>query len=432
LRAGCGSERLPDSTRPFGKESHELLANEGDSDGDDEEVTCEPEGGNLVERVMKERDEENVRKLIDPRLPNEEEVRDHYRFHIPYRNWCPICVKAKGRDMDHTTSGRDRTVSEYCLDYCFPGDEFGFKLTILVGKERLTGNWMATAVPTKGASGKFGVDKVLEFLEELGDKDRRIIIKNDQEPSMKYLISDVVAQREEGRTILEESPVKSSGSNGIVERGIQSMENQVRAIFLGLQERMGGKLDARERIVTFIPEYAAYLMNRLEKGKDGKVGYERVKGKKPTVLGLEFGEKVLYKVKPKEKMEKINARWEHGIFVGIRKRSNEIWIAIKDSVIAVRSVKRLPVERRWNVENLEWVNRVPWNKYKDARDADGDMPEGVPAREIPESSGTGNPIVIETRRKVPREFYIKQEDAEKHGYTRGCAGCSSWFKGLGR
>ena len=235
------------------EDKHEIMANGCDSEGDDEDIICEPCGGDIVEKVSKERDEENVKKMIDPRLPSEDEVRDHYRFHIPYRNWCPICVKAKGRDADHTVSDRDRTVSEYCLDYCFPGDEFGYKLTVLVGKERLTKNWMATAVPTKGASGKFGVDKVLEFFEELGDRDRRIILKNDQEASMKYVITDIVASREDGRTILEESPVKSSGSNGIVERGAQSVECQIRAIYLGLQERLG-KIDARERIVTFIPD----------------------------------------------------------------------------------------------------------------------------------------------------------------------------------
>ena len=32
----------------------------------------------------------------------------------------------------------------------------------------------------------------------------------------------------------------------------------------------------------------------------------------------------------------------------------------------------------------------------------------------------------------PRQFRISMEDAKKHGYTRGCAGCTSWFKGLGR
>ena len=59
--------------------------------------------------------------------------------------------------------------------------------------------------------------------------------------------------------------------------------------------------------MNFILEYASYLMNRLEVGKDGKVAYDRAKGKKPTVLGVEFGEKLLYKVKPTAKLQKINS-----------------------------------------------------------------------------------------------------------------------------
>ena len=41
-------------------------------------------------------------------------------------------------------------------------------------------------------------------------------------------------------------------------------------------------------------------------------------------------------------------------------------------------------------------------------------------------------VFIETKSKVPREFYIKKEDLEEHGYTRGCGGCSSVFRGLAR
>ena len=127
---------------------------------------------------------------------------------------------------------------------------------------------------------------------------------------------------------MEESPVKSTGANGVVERGVQGVEGHIRAIFLALQRRMGRKIDAREKIVNFIPEYASYLMNRLEVGKDGKVAYDRAKGKKPTVLRVEVGEKLLYKVKLKAKLEKINSRWEFGIFVGVRRRSGEVWIAV--------------------------------------------------------------------------------------------------------
>ena len=38
-----------------------------------------------------------------------------------------------------------------------------------------------------------------------------------------------------------------------------------------------------------------------------------MKGKKPTVLGIEFGEKVLNRVKTGSKLEKINAVYQCGL-----------------------------------------------------------------------------------------------------------------------
>ena len=144
---------------------------------------------------------------------------------------------------------------------------------------------MATSVPTKRSTGQFAVDKCLEYIEENGDKEGSIIIKSDQENSIEYLMNEIVEGRVEGRTIIENSPKQSSGSNAIVERGVQEIEGKMRALLLSLEERIGRRVDAKERIVAFIPEYAAYLLNRLQRGEDGMVPYERVKGKNPTILG---------------------------------------------------------------------------------------------------------------------------------------------------
>ena len=46
--------------------------------------------------------------------------------------------------------------------------------------------------------------------------------------------------------------------------------------------------------MAFIPEYAAYLLSRTQRGEDGKVPYERARGKEPTIFGVEFGEKVVF------------------------------------------------------------------------------------------------------------------------------------------
>ena len=74
--------------------------------------------------------------------------------------------------------------------------------------------------------------------------------------------------------MVEESPVKNTqndgAGNGIVERAVLDVEEGIRGLLLHLEARLGIDIDSRERIIAFLPEYAAYLMNRLRKGDDGK------------------------------------------------------------------------------------------------------------------------------------------------------------------
>ena len=72
-----------------------------------------------------------MEKIGDPRMPSHAEGVEHELTHIPCRNWCPISVRCKGKDLDHRKAvGEERGISEYAFDYCFPGDELGFKLVI--------------------------------------------------------------------------------------------------------------------------------------------------------------------------------------------------------------------------------------------------------------------------------------------------------------
>ena len=143
----------------------------------------------------------------------------------------------------------------------------------------------------KGSTGRFTLEKMIKFVDEVGDQGQQIVVKTDQEPSIEAVVEDLVKEREDERTVVEESPKMSSGSDGVAERAAQEIEGRLRAILLEFELRVGEEVDSREPIMTFIPEYAAYLMNRLEVGKDGKTAYERVKGKVGTVVGSEFGEK---------------------------------------------------------------------------------------------------------------------------------------------
>jgi hypothetical protein len=93
-----------------------------DSDADDE-AEAGIQAGEATERIGLPKDDEVVRRILDPKLPSAEEVERHYvSGHLPYRNWCPVCVRARGKELDHSQDGgKDRRIPEYSVIIAFQG-----------------------------------------------------------------------------------------------------------------------------------------------------------------------------------------------------------------------------------------------------------------------------------------------------------------------
>ena len=143
-----------------------------------------------------------------------------------------------------------------------------------------------------------------------------------------------------------------------------------------------------------------------------------------------MGRSYFYKGKKKQKLEKLNARWDYGIFVGVRRKSNEMLVVTEKGLEEVRSVRRLPEERRWGEDNLNWVKWAPWRRYKDAVEADGDLPEGVPAGEQRRNEDQpGRLVVVDTRERAPGELYTAKQDLTSMG-TPGVVGDVLVFLGV--
>ena len=63
--------------------------------------------------------------LATPSLQSANEVAEHNLTHIPYRNWCPICIAA-GREDAHRRGAMDEEGETICptigFDYAFWGE----------------------------------------------------------------------------------------------------------------------------------------------------------------------------------------------------------------------------------------------------------------------------------------------------------------------
>ena len=155
---------------------------------------------------------------------------------------------------------------------------------------------MSSVVPKK-SSGEFIAKRVVAFMREIGCEMNAVTLKSDNEPALMAVmdgIARVRASRGAQRTSMENSPVHSSKSNGVIERGVQTVQGMVRTLRSALEEKWQVTLDVEHAVWTWLIEYAAWLVNRAEVGHDGKTPYERIKGKRARLPGMEFGEGVLW------------------------------------------------------------------------------------------------------------------------------------------
>ena len=102
-------------------------------------------------------EEHDTKIKKSPYLPSAAEVARHCATHLPYRNWCPACVKAKAREDAHhrMPSGKDDEsgLPIIAMDYDF----LEGKTTVLVVKDESSGSVLAyncettRARPTPGS-----------------------------------------------------------------------------------------------------------------------------------------------------------------------------------------------------------------------------------------------------------------------------------------
>ena len=85
-----------------------------------------------------------------------------------------------------------------------------------------------------------------------------------------------------------------SQSNGIIERAVGLVAGQAGTLKAALEHRIRARVPPDARILCWLVEFAAYLMNRCDSGSDGKTLLQRLHGRKDNTPILELEEKILY------------------------------------------------------------------------------------------------------------------------------------------
>ncbi len=116
-----------------------------------------------------------------------------------------------------------------------------------------------------------------------------------------------------------------------------------------LEARWKMSIESGHPILPWMVEYVAVLMNRFEVGRDGRTSFEGCKAKKAKMLGVEFGEAVLWKRRPVGgALGKLTCLWEYGIYIGVKGATGEMIIGTEKGIWRTRTLQRKPIETRWD------------------------------------------------------------------------------------
>ena len=81
--------------------------------------------------------------------------------------------------------------------------------------------------------------------------------------------------------------------------------------------------------MPWLVHHAAFLLNICKVGEDGRTAYETRKGKRFLRLLPEIGECIWYLRPQSLGKEKLDTRWENGVFAGVREESGELFVLIE-------------------------------------------------------------------------------------------------------
>ena len=315
-----------------------------------------------------------------PCMPTQSEIHLHDLSHLPYRNWCPICVRSKAKEDPHRRHpdghNEEHGLPIISMDYELLED----KEVMLVVKDEVSGAVLAYDCTCKGPGDEWVPKQLARDLDAWGRKD--ICLKTDGEPAI-MAVQREVAKLRSGRTVPLNPPACDPHGNGPAEKAVQDVTGHLRCVKLALEAKLKRNIDASHPIVKWMMPHAAFLLTRLSVGRDGMTSWRRLMGKTWNGSLAEVGELVWAKLqlkkpsiekKHKRAKKKLVERSILGVWLGVYARTGE-HIVLKENgdVVRVRTINRRPEGQRFNADMITSIEATPRRPTPSARRPDGEI-----------------------------------------------------------
>ena len=375
---------------------------------------------------------DEVRRLAAGRAPTAKQRQEHEEEnHAVYRDWCPVCIRARGLGNQHRKNKEKRKEEEsegprIYSDFFFMSTDDSSTPNLALKFSR-SKRLAATALPAKGVT-EYGTKFFARFIEQTGI--RRFINHSDNERAIVALKTAAALAVQRVEAVPRECPVGDHQANGDIEVGVRELKRQMRAIRLSLEGKLGMKLNDNDPILMWIPTFAGDAISRHRKGRDGKTPWERETGRKWAKHALEFGERVYLRDARDDGPTNLKRDWISKMiearYVGHHARTGSVMGLTEDGLKIGKAVKRLPLEQRWNVTGWNSLKGLPWDLNPQIREVEHETPweetqdSQMKQDEYPEPK---------PERNEEKSFYVKRADVERYGPTQGCRGCVALSKG---
>ena len=321
-----------------------------------------------------------VRNMRDPGQPTVKEHQEHMTTHRPYRSWCKFCVMGRGVNAPHRRSDAHRTcqwttgslesgnLKSTCLPCWSPAN----------GDTRRRGQcWFRGKERSSPGSQREQQDSLtnLDTTQSRSGVTTSQRLKRWQGKSDKHA-KKVARLFQRDRQWEKAGPMESS--------------NVPWGSWPALEHRIGTRVPSDARILCWLVEFAAYLMNRCDIGSDGKTPLQRLHVRRDNTPILEFGEKILYMPAEPARGRKWEPRFHPGVFVGMLNSSSEaVVVTEQGTAIKTRSanIGRIPESERWDADKTLGIRAVPWSP--DGSDNALNIQVGMerPAEMVPRDAG---------------------------------------------
>ena len=145
-----------------------------------------------------------------------------------------------------------------------------------------------------------------------------------------------VAENCKAEVTLEDAVKGDKSSSGFVENAVMWLCGVIRTIKCHVESCTQEELREDSPILPRLVGHAGSILSRCQKGRDGRTPFERLHGKKPTQEFVQVGEKVLARPMSSEPLNRMNTRYEVGVWLGVGNNSAECFLG-RQKVYSERS-----------------------------------------------------------------------------------------------